>query len=249
MSNNNQFSVQDWLSKGCPKNKLIVGIPTYGRSWTLSGSSTSLGSSASSGGTPGTFSGEAGFLMYNEICVNIASQGWTKVSDPSGNMGPHAHKGNQWVGYDDVDMVTRKAQYILDNGLGGGMFWDLPSDDFKNLCGEGTYPLIRSVHSLLSSGSTCGNGIKSYFFKRKEIIEKLQEALLPSSLQQMEALSQPQLRLQPPQHLEGVMVEEIFVQIQMDSIPTQLIARNITNAPMGHLMSTPVPLDFSGMIS
>ena len=170
MSNNNQFSVQDWLSKGCPKNKLIVGIPTYGRSWTLSGSSTSLGSSASSGGTPGTFSGEAGFLMYNEICVNIASQGWTKVSDPSGNMGPYAHKGNQWVGYDDVDMVTRKAQYILDNGLGGGMFWDLPSDDFKNLCGKGTYPLIRSVHSLLSSGSTCGNGIKLYFLIRKKII-------------------------------------------------------------------------------
>ena len=46
--------------------------------------------------------------MYNEICVNIASLGWTKVSDPSGNMGPYAYKGNQWVGYDDVDMVTRK---------------------------------------------------------------------------------------------------------------------------------------------
>ena len=45
------------------------------------------------------------------------------------------------------------------------------------------------------------------------------------------------------------MVVEIFVLIQMASIPTQLIARNITNVPMGHLMSTPVPLDFSGMIS
>ena len=96
--------------------------------------------------------------MYNEICVHIASQGWTKVSDPSGNMGPYAYKGNQWVGYDDVDTVTKKAQYILDSGLGGGMFWDLPSDDFRNLCGGGAYPLIRSVHSVLSSGSTCGNG-------------------------------------------------------------------------------------------
>ncbi len=51
--------------------------------------------------------------MYNEICVNIASEGWTKVSDPSGGrMGPFAYKGNQWVSYDDVDTVTRKAQYI-----------------------------------------------------------------------------------------------------------------------------------------
>ena len=29
-------------------------------------------------------------------------------------------------------MAAVKAQYILDNKLGGGMFWDLPSDDFRN---------------------------------------------------------------------------------------------------------------------
>ena len=44
--------------------------------------------------------------MYNEICVHIASQGWTKVSDPSGNMGPYAYKGNQWVGNDDAFIYT-----------------------------------------------------------------------------------------------------------------------------------------------
>ena len=145
-----------WISKGCPKYKLIVGIPTYGRSWTLSGSSTSLGSSASGGGTAGQFSAQGGFLMYNEICVNIASNGWTKVSDSTGSMGPYAYSGNQWVGYDDISMASTKAKYILDNNLGGGMFWDLPSDDFRNLCGEGTYPIIRTVHSILSSESTCG---------------------------------------------------------------------------------------------
>ena len=145
-----------WISKGCPKYKLIVGIPTYGRSWTLSGSSTSLGSSASGGGTAGPFSGEGGFLMYNEICVNVASNGWTKVPDSTGSMGPYAYSGNQWVGYDDISMASTKAKYIIDNNLGGGMFWDLPSDDFRNLCGEGTYPIIRTVHSILSSESTCG---------------------------------------------------------------------------------------------
>ena len=147
------------MSRGCPKNKLIVGIPTYGRSWTLSGSSITLGSSAYAPGTAGPLSGESGFLMYNEICVNIASNGWNKVSDPSGNMGPYAFKGNQWVGYDDISMAAIKAQYIHDNKLGGAMFWDLPSDDFKNLCGDGTYPIIRTVYNILSSGSLCSNGM------------------------------------------------------------------------------------------
>ena len=100
--------------------------------------------------------------MYNEICVNIASQGWTKVSDPCGGcMGPFAYKGNQWVSFDDLDAVTRKAKYIQEVGLGGAMFWDLPSDDFRNLCGGGTYPLIRSVHSVLSSSSSTSTNIQS----------------------------------------------------------------------------------------
>ena len=95
--------------------------------------------------------------MYNEICLHIQNNGWTNVVDVTGKMGPYAHSGNQWVGYDDVDMVAIKAQYILQNQLGGGMFWDLPSDDFKNLCGGGTYPLIRTLSESLMS-SSCGGG-------------------------------------------------------------------------------------------
>lgn len=34
-------------------------------------------------------------------------------------MGPVAYKGNQWVGYDDVDIVKKKAEYVAENGLGG----------------------------------------------------------------------------------------------------------------------------------
>ena len=73
-------------------------------------------------------------------------------------MGPYAFKGNQWVGYDDISMAAIKAQYIHDNELGGAMFWDLPSDDFKNLCGGGTYPLIRTVSDILLPSSSCGGG-------------------------------------------------------------------------------------------
>ena len=96
--------------------------------------------------------------MYNEICLLVQNDGWTNVVDPTGKMGPYAYSENQWVGYDDVDMVAVKAQYIRDNQLGGGMFWDLPSDDFKNLCGAGKYPLIRTLSDSLLSGSNCGNG-------------------------------------------------------------------------------------------
>ena len=138
-----------WLSKGAPKSKLVVGIPTYGQSWTLSGSSTSIGSSGSGAGSQGSITQQAGFLSYQEICLNL-NNGWTVVKDLTGSRGPYAYNGNQWVGYDDPAMAGLKAQYILDNDLGGAMFWDLPSDDFNNRCGGGRYPIISAVYKVLT---------------------------------------------------------------------------------------------------
>ena len=124
--------VRHWIKRGCPRSKLVVGIPTYGRSWTLSTSATAVGSPASGAGSPGPVTKEGGFLAYNEICQKIQKGDFTKVSDPTNKMGPYAHGACQWVGYDDPAMAGLKAQYILDQKLGGGMFWDLPSDDFRN---------------------------------------------------------------------------------------------------------------------
>ena len=125
--------VRHWIKRGCPRSKLVVGIPTYGRSWTLSSStSTAIGSPASGAGSPGPVTKEGGFLAYNEICQKIQKGDFTKVSDPTNKMGPYAHGARQWVGYDDPAMAGLKAQYILDQRLGGAMFWDLPSDDFRN---------------------------------------------------------------------------------------------------------------------
>ena len=76
------------------------------------------------------------------------NNGWTVVNDLTGSIEPYAFNGDQWVGYDDPGMAGLKAQYILDNGLGGALFWDLPSDDFSDRCGGGRYP-ISAVDNVL----------------------------------------------------------------------------------------------------
>ena len=124
-------------------------MPTYGRSFTVSsGSDMKPPISQASAGRAG-IAGESGSLGYLEICLGIKNGGWTGVADANG---PYAYKDDQWVGYDTIDSVKEKAKYILDNELGGAMFWDMSTDDFNNQCGDGKYPLIGSVNNILNDG-------------------------------------------------------------------------------------------------
>lgn len=46
----------------------MIGMPTYGRSFTLvDPTKFDIGAPASGGGTPGKYTGEAGFMSYYEV--------------------------------------------------------------------------------------------------------------------------------------------------------------------------------------
>lgn len=160
--------VNYWLRSGCPKDKLVLGIPLYGRSFTLENSSNNGVGAPASAGIAGEFVAEQGFLAYNEICYNIKNKGWRKTWDNIQKV-PYAVNGSQWVGYEDTQSIAYKLSYIKDKGLGGAMLWSigknlknnifwkkfnklicfLDTDDFNNFSGEGSFPLSRAAHNAL----------------------------------------------------------------------------------------------------
>lgn len=57
-----------WKSQGAPAEKLIVGFPTYGNTFTLrSPSNHGVGAAVSGAGTPGKYTQEPGELAYFEV--------------------------------------------------------------------------------------------------------------------------------------------------------------------------------------
>lgn len=64
-------------------------------------------------------------------------------------MGPYAYLRDQWVSFDDIPMIKHKSEYIQAMELGGAMVWALDLDDFKNICGCETYPLLKTINRVL----------------------------------------------------------------------------------------------------
>lgn len=90
-----------WLTQGAPADKIILGIPGHGRSFTLSNSTNNQPGAPILGiGIAGPYTRESGLFSYSEILEFIKS-GWTVERDSKQRV-PYAYKGNQWVGYDDV---------------------------------------------------------------------------------------------------------------------------------------------------
>lgn len=62
------YSVKFYINEGADANKLVLGIPTYGRSYTLlNEESTEIGAPTDGPGAQGDATREKGYLAYYEV--------------------------------------------------------------------------------------------------------------------------------------------------------------------------------------
>ncbi|XP_028437891.1 acidic mammalian chitinase-like [Perca flavescens] len=147
---NTDYAMQYWRDQGVPAEKLILGFPAYGRTFTLSSTSSNVGAPISGAGYAGSYTMEAGFWSYYEVCLNLNGKTVNWIEEQKV---PYGTTGNQWVGFDNIDSINAKVNYIKANNFGGVFVWSLDLDDFNGqFCGQGKYPLISYLHSLLVSG-------------------------------------------------------------------------------------------------
>ncbi|XP_050044714.1 chitinase-3-like protein 1 isoform X2 [Dermacentor andersoni] len=148
-------AVKMWLNKGADPNKLVLGMPLYGRTFTLANPKNNGFLAPTVGpGPAGPTTGESGYLGYNEICMQLlASKDW-KITRDAGVVAPVAVKGNLWIGFDDAQSLTAKVLFARSLGLAGAMVWSIETDDFSGTCGGVKNPLQRAIKDALEANAT-----------------------------------------------------------------------------------------------
>ncbi|KAF7286452.1 chitinase 7 [Rhynchophorus ferrugineus] len=143
------YSAREWVKQGAPREKLMIGMPTYGRSFELVNvTQFDIGAPATGGGKPGKYTTEAGFMSFYEICDFLHEDNVTLVWDNEQQV-PFAYRDNQWVGFDDERSLKTKMAWLREEGFGGIMIWSVDMDDFRGSCGSGKYPLIHAMRQEL----------------------------------------------------------------------------------------------------
>ncbi|EDW62152.2 chitinase-3-like protein 1 [Drosophila virilis] len=152
--------VKYWIGAGAPPEKLLLGVPFYGRTFTLAASDQHMPGVAHIGrGIAGPFSREPGVMGYNELCRIFQQEQWTLEWEAVQQV-PYAFKDRQWVGYENERSLMLKAEYALEHKLGGIMIWSLESDDFRGSCGGNKYPLLTQINRVLF-GMDSPTGLKA----------------------------------------------------------------------------------------
>ncbi|MCD6462138.1 MAG: chitinase [Thermotogae bacterium] len=116
--------IRNYIKAGVSPEKLVLGIPFYGRSWKgVENVDNGLYQKADGAG-PGTW--EPGVLDYRDIVKNYEPK-FKKFFHPK-TQSPWLFDGDVFITYDDPDSVTLKAKYVLEHDLAGVAIWEISAD-------------------------------------------------------------------------------------------------------------------------
>lgn len=118
-------TVREWIRRGAPARKLVMGMPFYGQGWTgVTGGGDGLGQPATA---PAPATWAAGYEDYKTL-KKLAESGTYKIHRDVRNGHAWLFDGTTLWTYDDPQVLRTKTSYIRQHGLGGAMFWSLDGD-------------------------------------------------------------------------------------------------------------------------
>lgn len=116
----NAADATNWyIDQGVARNKLVLGIPLYGRSFMQ----TQGPGSRFNGIGPGSW--EKGSYDYRALPLPGS---YILHDDNAGASWSYDYQSHEMVSFDDAHVARRKGEWINQQGLAGAMYWELSGD-------------------------------------------------------------------------------------------------------------------------
>ncbi|CAF0798949.1 unnamed protein product [Rotaria sordida] len=137
---NQDSAIKYIVNSGVEPSKLTLGLPAFGKKFRFTSDSRDIGSSATS----------VGSVAYTELCRNTMS-GWQRVFLDDRKV-PIMTKGDEFIGFDDLQSMELKINYAKEQRLGGIVIYPVNFDDSSGQsCNQGKFPIVSLVKQLTSN--------------------------------------------------------------------------------------------------
>jgi chitinase len=123
-SYNGDAAVRAYLAAGVPAEKIVLGIPFYGRAW--QGVESDGLFREAIGPAPGQ--DEPGYMSYTEIAQGALKTFQRRWEADAKVPWLYDAETGVFIAYEDAESIEWKVRYIREQSLGGAMVWELGLD-------------------------------------------------------------------------------------------------------------------------
>jgi chitinase len=116
-----QKTVEEHIEFGVPAEKIVLGVPFYGRMWKVV--------SPEDNGLFQAGKYERG-LPYQQILALSKNSAFSRFWDyKAGAPYLFSLKDSTWITYEDPESLALKMKFVKEKGLAGAMFWEMSEDN------------------------------------------------------------------------------------------------------------------------
>ncbi|XP_062555250.1 probable chitinase 2 isoform X2 [Armigeres subalbatus] len=173
-ANNIEFSIDHLIALGAPRNKIVLGIPFYGRTFITGTVPAKIGDPSEEIGFAGPHTNLKGYIGYNEICAEFKAKPYLWQTSWNANAAEviaqmQNGRRSQVIVYDSTRSIALKVRYAVRKNLRGVMALSIDTDDFNGICNaekdtfvdfrhqvniplpiQGKYKLLRTINDAIA---------------------------------------------------------------------------------------------------
>jgi len=156
------WAVNYWIQHGAKRNQLLLGVASYGRGWKLQNSQCTKPLCPTSGSAKkGVSTKQEGFLAYYEIEDMLSRGVATRFFDNERKVPYVVTNDGEWIGYEDVESMRIKLEYLKLEKLRGTLLWAMDLDDITS------FPLMKEIKSGLAGYQPTGTSTTTALTSRR----------------------------------------------------------------------------------